>query len=113
MDMMKRDNYNHLVQFQTQRSSMEHSSVYPQQAGEGEPVHQHPVLEPLVHLQVVPHRPLPHAEGDGGLPAVDRLRPLRLPAQGRCPDHSGANWSDQEISWSLSWLPSINPHLPR
>ena len=63
MDMMKRDNYNHLVQFQTQRSSMEHSSVYPQQAGEGEPVHQHPVLE----LQQQPDNPHP----DHLAPATD------------------------------------------
>ena len=78
--MMKRDKYNHLVQLQTQRSSMEHSSVYPQQAGEGEPVDQHPVLEPLVHLQVVAHRPVQDEGGDGGGPALDCLCSLWLSA---------------------------------
>ena len=28
---------------------------------------------------------------DGGMPAVDRLRPLRVPAQGRGADHAGAD----------------------
>ena len=50
---------------------------------------------------------------DGGVPAVDRLRPLRVPAQGRGADHAGADWPDQEISWSLSWLPATSSHFSR
>ena len=41
--------------FQTQRSPMEHSAVYPQQAGQGQSLLQHRVLKPLVHIQVVTH----------------------------------------------------------
>ena len=53
------------------------------------------------------------AGGDGWLPAVDRLRPLRVPAQGRGADHAGADWPDQEISRSLSWLPATSSHFSR
>ena len=41
--------------FQTQRSPLEHSAVYPQQAGQGQSLLQHRVLKPLVHIQVVTH----------------------------------------------------------
>ena len=37
---------------------MEHSAVYPQQARQGQSLLQHCVLQPLVNLQVVTHRPL-------------------------------------------------------
>ena len=37
---------------------MEHSAVYPQQARQGQSLLQHCVLQPLVNIQVVTHRPL-------------------------------------------------------
>ena len=70
---------------------MEHSPVHPQQAGEGEPFHEHPVRTSVVHFQVVSHGLLAHEERYGGGAVVDGLRAVRVPAQGRGADHAGAD----------------------
>ena len=76
----------------------------------GEPLHQHPVPAPLEHLQVEPHRLPAPAQRPGWLPAVDGLRSLRLPAQGRCADHAGADRPDQEAGRPVLRSPPTGPH---